>query len=415
MFLDHSVVVNKNGTSSLRPDYKLAVILLSLGLMGKAEAGNTLPPDILEGLGGNSEVIDSLTPGQIAGQVNSSFSQSGGQNSIVSRRLLEIRKQIKEGESSDGVKVSSNGLLRGQALGGAAGDTVSAGGLLDDRLGVYVTGHFSKGDRISTEWEKGFDTDNAGVLLGADYRLTDRIVLGSAFGYTDDKSQFFHNQGHLINRGYSGSIYGSYNITDNLYFDGVFTYTHNDYESVRELIFPDEQGRLITGSASSSPQGDQHRFSFGAGYDLPMGSWTVGLRARTEYGRTNINAYSEEGQTPYNLLVDKQFNDSVLTDLGWQISYAYSTPFGVLQPQLNLDWEHEFKNNSRDIVVHYNDFNNLPSTLRTNNPDRDYLVFRAGMSAILTHGISSFVQYETLLDHRYDTLHTASLGVRWEF
>lgn len=410
--------------STLRASYavtlrvsKLAIALCSIGLMNAADAANTLPPVVLDGLGDlnpndRNKVIDSLIPGQIAGQVNSSFTQSAAQNSSVSARLNLLRKRRHQGDAGD--KVSALNPL-GQAIGGGAGDMVSGEGLLDDRLGVYVNGYFSKGTRIATDFEKGFDKDNAGVMLGGDYRLSDQLVLGAMFGYADEKSQYLNNGGQLINRSYSGSVYGSYNVTDNFYVDGVFSYSHNDYDSERVLLFPGVNGSLINRSALSTQQGDQHRFSLGAGYDLPFGNWTVGLRARTEYGRTNINAYQEHGQTPYNLLVDKQFNDSMLTDLGWQLSYAYSTPFGVLLPQINLDYEHEFRNDSRNIVVHYNSLSNLPSSLRTNNPDRDYLFFRAGVSAVFAHGISSFLQYETLLDHRYDTLHTATLGVRWEF
>lgn len=375
-------------------------------------AGNTIPPDAVPGEY-SPKVIESIIPGQIAGQVNSSFSQSSSQTASLSQRMLDLRKQFREGVSQ-GIKLGANSGS-GQALGGGAGDALSVGGLLDDRLGVYVNGQFTKGNRITTEWEKGFSMDNAGVSFGADYRLTNAMVIGAAFGYTDDNSFFHQNGGRLLNRGYTGSLYGSYNMTENWYVDSIFSYTLNDYDSDRWLLVPDSSGNLETRSSKSQHQGDQQRFSVGTGYDLPLGAWTVGLRARTEYGRVNINRYAESGPSPFNLRVDSQYNDSVQSLLGWQVSYAYSMPWGVLQPQLNLDWQHEFMNNSRDIAVSFNYSNVLPFTMRTNNPDRDFLTLRAGMSAVLAHGISSFMQYETLLDHRYDTMHTARLGIRWDF
>ncbi|MEY4720020.1 MAG: hypothetical protein RL563_2638 [Pseudomonadota bacterium] len=387
---------------------------MALSLVSVVEAGNTIPPDSLPPGEYPKEVIESLIPGQIAGQVNSSFSQSSSQSSSLTQRLLELRKQAKT-ENGTPIQQSSNASSLAQTLGGGAGDAMSVNSLLDERLGVYVNGHFTKGDRITTAFEKGFTMDNAGVTLGADYRLTNDWVMGLAFGYTDDNSQYDANGGRLLNRGYSGSLYGSYNVNDNWYVDSVFTYTHNDYDSDRWLLVPNEVGALETRSSLSQHQGDQQRFSVGTGYDIPMGPWTVGLRGRTEYGRVNIDRYGETGRSPFNLRVDKQFNDSVQTILGTQLSYALSMPWGVLQPQVNFDWQHEFKNNSRDIITSFNFDNVLPFVMRTNNPDRDFFTLRAGMNAVLANGISSFMQYETLLDHRYDTQHTARFGVRWDF
>lgn len=357
------------------------------------------------------QIDEELFPGQAAGQANSAFSQSSSQTSNMSNRMFELRKHLRDDEKDTKLSALTPAL---SSLGSGAGDTYEAGGLLDDRLGVYVNGEFSKGQRINTGRELGYDADNAGLTIGADYRLTDQFLMGAAFGYADDKSQFKLNRGQLLNRGYSGSIYGSYSVTDNFFVDGIFTYTHNDYDSERRLKFP-SAGKYVLGSSYSDHQGDQQRLSAGAGYQWPMGPWTLGLNARSEYGRVNIDPYAESGETPYNLRFDKQFQQSVLSSLGWQVNYVYSTPWAVLQPQLNLDWWHEFMNNSRTILAYKANGPAYPGKIRTNDPDRDYLTLRAGVSAVFAHGLSSFMQYETLLENRYDTLHTARVGVRWDF
>lgn len=364
-----------------------------------------------------AQVIQSITPLQTAAQINSAANQSSGQARNISQRLREIHTQTAQGGSTGGIKISANGqsLTHGHSAGGGAGDETQTNDLLDDRLGIYINGQFSRGDRITTDREVGSNSDIFGVTLGMDYRLTDQFVLGTAFGFTDNDTEYERGAGQLKNRGYSGSLYGSYNVTDNLYLDGVFTYTSNDYESERMLLIPDAQRNLNIQNSKATPGGDQQRVSLGAGYDIPMGPWTVGLRARAEYGSMTINAYRETGPSALNLQVDEQFNESMITVLGWQVGYAYSTPFGVLLPQLNLDWEHEFMNDSRNMVMRYVNDTTLPFTIKTNNPDRDYLTLRAGMSAVFANGLSSFIQYETLLDQRYDTLHTARIGVRWEF
>ncbi|GAB4263118.1 MAG: hypothetical protein Kow0065_13860 [Methylomicrobium sp.] len=369
-----------------------------------------------------ARVLESITPLQTAAQINSASLQANTQVRNLLYRLNEIQQHLRQGQSTGGIKVTANGkplslsrLFPAQAAsGGAAGDE-EEGGLLDNRLGVFVNAQYSRGDRVTTEFEVGSESELFGVTIGMDYRLGDAFIVGGAFGFTDNDTEYQRQAGSLLNRGYSGSLYASYFITDNLYLDGVFTYTGNRYESERLLLIPDANQNLSLQNSKASPKGDQQRFSIGLGYDLPMGPWTFGIKGRTEYGRMNIDAYQEKGMTALNLLVDEQFNESVLTVLGWQVNYAYSAPFGVLLPYVGFDWEHEFKNNSRDMVMRFSNDPSLPFVIKTNTPDRDFFTLRAGMSAVLANGLSSFVQYETLLDQRYETMHSGRIGVRWEF
>ncbi|CCE24665.1 autotransporter domain-containing protein [Methylotuvimicrobium alcaliphilum] len=368
------------------------------------------------------EVLQSITPLQTAAQINSAAMQSNIQIRNLLYRLDEVRQMHRHEQETGGIKLSANGrtfslasLFPSQAQGGGAGDEPESGDLLDNRLNVFVNAQYNRNDRITTDLEVGSDSDVFSITIGTDYRFTDALILGAAFGFSDTDTDYQRRAGNLLNRGYSASVYGSYFITDNLYLDGIFTYTGNAYDSQRMLLIPDALGNISRQNSRADFGGDQQRFSIGLGYDLPIKQWTLGVKARTEYGRMNIDAYREKGPTGLNLLVDEQFNESVLTVLGWQVSYAYSAPFGVLLPHLGFDWEHEFKNNSRDMVMRFANDPSLPFVIRTNNPDRDYFIFRAGMSAILANGISSFAQYETLLDQRYETMHTARIGVRWEF
>lgn len=369
-----------------------------------------------------ARVLESITPLQTAAQINSASLQANTQVRNLLYRLNEVQQHLRQGRNTGGIKVSANGkslslsrLFPAQAsMGGGAGDE-EAGGLLDNRLGGFINAQYGRGDRISTEFEAGSDSELFGVTAGLDYRFGDAFVLGGAFGFIDNDTEYQRKAGSLLNRGYSGSLYASYFVTENLYLDGVFTYTGNHYESERLLLIPDENSNLALQNSKASPKGDQQRFSFGLGYDLPMGPWTVGVKGRSEYGRMNIDAYQETGSTPLNLLVDEQFNESVLTVLGWQVNYAYSAPFGVLLPYVGFDWEHEFKNDSRDMVMRFSNDPSLPFVIKTNTPDRDFFTLRAGMNAVLANGLSSFVQYETLLDQRYETMHSGRIGVRWEF
>jgi outer membrane lipase/esterase len=357
-------------------------------------------------------VAESITPLQTAAQLNTSISQSSAQTQNASTRLQALRSS----GMTTGLQVNLNGQSFNPV---AAGDDGFSNELFDGRLGVYINGQYGEGNRVSTQYEVGSDSDNYGFTAGADYRINNDWVAGAAFGYAESDSVYNRDAGDLMNRAYSGTIYTSYNVTDNLHIDGVFTATGNKYESSRNVLIPDANGNLTRVQAQSNHWGDQQRFSIGAGYSLPIESFTLGLRARTEYGRVNIDSYREKGAeangSNLNLSVEEQFNDTVITALGFDLSYAYSSSIGVFVPQINLDWEHEFKNDRRDIAVRYVIDPNTMYNITTNSPDRDYLNFRAGISAIFANNLSAFVQYETLLENRYDALHTGRFGIRWDF
>jgi outer membrane autotransporter protein len=85
---------------------------------------------------------------------------------------------------------------------------------------------------------------------------------------------------------------------------------------------------------------------------------------------------------------------------------------------VRITWEHEFENDARTIDARL--FLNDTSTSdvlasRTDSPDRDYGRVGAGVSAQFAHGISAFVDYDTLIDLRDVEQHRFTAGGRIEF
>jgi outer membrane autotransporter protein len=117
------------------------------------------------------------------------------------------------------------------------------------------------------------------------------------------------------------------------------------------------------------------------------------------------------------LKVRGQDVDSLTTALGGQVSYAISTALGVLLPQLRVEWEHEFLNDSRTIRATFvEDPTDAQREIqvRTDAPDRDYCNLGAGLSMTFRGGTSAFAYYETVLGLADVTIHNFTLGVRVE-
>ena len=92
-----------------------------------------------------------------------------------------------------------------------------------------------------------------------------------------------------------------------------------------------------------------------AGYDFTARGFTFGPYARLNYLQANIDGFQEHiddmnAGFGLGLAMQEQDVESLTWVLGGQGSYAFSTGFGVLVPQVRFEWEHEFLNNQRKIT-----------------------------------------------------------------
>jgi outer membrane autotransporter protein len=299
-----------------------------------------------------------------------------------------------------------------------------------NRFGLFVNGTFSIGDKDITSKESGFDFHTLGVTAGIDYRLTENLVLGTAFGFasTDADIDPFGGGGDLDTNEYSFSFYGLYYIQD-FYINGITNFGWNTYDSTRNIIYTlpttDPTGMPIVTTVNQTAKGDTHgsHFSlgFGAGYDFRSGGFTFGPFARLNYIKVDIDGYQESVDTTtpgfgWVLAVDGQDVESFTSAIGGQVSYAFSTQVGVFVPQFLFEWEHEFDDNSRPTTARFvHDPSSVPINITTDDPDRNYFNLGAGLSAVFQGGKSAFLYYETVLGLDDVTAHNLVVGARLEF
>jgi outer membrane autotransporter protein len=142
----------------------------------------------------------------------------------------------------------------------------------------------------------------------------------------------------------------------------------------------------------------------------------VGPLAKVTYINVHIDSFQERGADLFNLAIRRQTIESLATDLGGQVSYAISTPWGVLTPLARAEWEHEFKGGARfvngSLVA-----DPLRSTFgaQANTPDRNYVNLATGITGTFQRGISAFAHYETVLGRANVTNHSFTAGIRFQF
>jgi outer membrane lipase/esterase len=316
----------------------------------------------------------------------------------------------------------------------AAAENDAADGF--SRLGFFFHAIGATGERKSTlspstfDGEPGFDYDTFGFLAGADYRFTDRFILGVAFGYASTDADLDANAGDFNADGYDLMAYGTY-YADRLYINEMISFGRNDYEARRNIFvngLPDPIGPpsgpgFLAGIASADYSGSQDTVSLGGGYDINIGGLAMGPYARLDYFRTHINGYREEVRNmggasqvdSLGLEIRDQEVNSLSTAVGGRATYSLSMPFGVLTPQISLDWQHEYADNSRDVIAQYSDdVGNSTFIIATDDPDRDYFNLGIGISAVFPRGITAFANYATPIGLDKVTSHHVTAGVRFE-
>ena len=363
--------------------------------------------------------------GQLGTEVGSN------QINIGINRLVEVRKGAR-GFSIAGLNPDSKTLLAANSQwfnaypgeqGGAAGD-----GDTWDKLGVFLTGNYSTGDRDRTDRTDEFDFDTYGFTLGMDYRFTDSLVLGGAIVYNNIDSNFDTSStvagGGVNADGWGGFVYGTY-YKDRFYIDGLVGYARTGYDIKRNIFIKNKAnnvavygGNDIVATAKGSPDSNDYTISAGSGYDFGHDAWSYGPYGRLTYLKVDVDHYRESGAGTYglNLDVDGQKWKSFTSVIGGQFSYSASQSFGVLVPQGRAGWVHEFENDAQNMTATYVDdpFNNQLDA-QSDNPDRDYFEFGLGVSAVFKGGVQAFINYDTLLGLENLTVHYVSVGGRWEF
>jgi outer membrane autotransporter protein len=392
--------------------------LIATGI--QLQSGGATVPSSSLGLSSSqlAGVLGTLSQQQAIAQGSNAVEAAPNQARIVSR-LVALRRgagsQIIAGGKE--FNLSGKGSRTGQALvptltgGGASADQASPG-----RLGLWLNGDGSFGDADTTQNQVGYSYHTAGLTAGADYRLTDNLVLGAAFNYLRTNATFVSTLGTADSQGYGGVLYGTYYIGGfHLDLNGGFTW--NNYDITRNIVYAGvgPSFTVVNRTATGSPSGQEYNINFGLGYDFAVKGFTLTPYLRVEYLNLVTESYTETGALGLNLQVVGQRVQSLLTVLGGQVSYAWSVPFGVLSPYVRAEWRHEFLNDPRSITAQFvNDPFGTSFLIPTDSPTRNYADVGAGVSAQFAKGISAFLSFDTILGLSNFTNYQFVGGLRFE-
>ena len=309
------------------------------------------------------------------------------------------------------------------------GSIASALGIEQNRVSIKATTHERLGSIGRGEAEAGsinpaFDYDINGLSAGVDYRMSDRLIIGAAIGFTQQDTTLPGSDGSVGTKGWSASAYSTFYQQNNWYADAVLTYGQNSFELQRHINYtlPLFGGGFTTVDqiANADTDGSMLSAAFTFGRDFQKGGWAIGPYGRLLYTKLDFDAYDEillsGNGSGLGLHIEERSLTSLATVIGSKFAYSHSTDWGVLMPHLQIEWEREFKDDAQTIQASFiYDPTGTPISVTGDALDKSFFRIGVGLSMILSKGRSGFVYYEKMIGRDRLDQETLSMGLRMEF
>lgn len=357
----------------------------------------------------DSADLSKLSPEAIATIFNIGFATSQLQNVNLERRLEALRNGS-AGFSPDGIALSVPASLDENStltLAGFDGKSVVskqvlAPALEQSRWGLFATGFGNWADIETTGNAIGSGFATGGFTLGLDYRVNDHLVLGVTGGYSHTDADLY-NAGSLDVDGARGGLYATL-FGDGAYLNAAVTGGYNSYRTHRGTV---------GGIASGDSDGGEFNALLGGGYDLHVGSFTVGPIASLQYTYLELNSFQETGsRSP--LYFPTQNQDSLRSTLGLKAATTW-TVFGLaVKPEVRAQWKHEYLESTASVESRFEGTQRL---FTVDGPElgRDSLLVDAGVDVPVSDSLSVFAYYTGELARDNYSSNSVSGGFRVNF
>ena len=371
---------------------------------------------------GPLEQLNNNAPAGVVSAAPATTTQQAGAESAIERRLQTVRES-EERRRRSGTTQATYASYLGDAIQtddrrlqlprpGGAGAEIAVGPA--HGLSLFFSGGASVLQHHKNRFEDGYTAHQPTVTIGADYLFTPRFLGGAAFNYTRVDGTY-DSAGDFDNDIFSPSLYGLFLPFDGAFVSAILSYARNESSNRRKVVIPTNV-TVVTGQARGEYVEHRALAEFQAGYDHPLGNFTVGPRLGFAIGHSHVDAFSEDGDSGGELRYSDFDRTSVQSKLGVAATVTIRIPGGVLLPQANIAWVHEYANDERDVKARF--IHASPSSsfiFRHERPARDWASIVVGVSASFVGGAQPFVQFVTVQGNKNFVSYGGVAGLRFSF
>lgn len=218
------------------------------------------------------------------------------------------------------------------------------------------------------------------IAVGGDMKVSDRILVGAMFGYTDDKGDFGGAGGGYTLKQAVGTVYAGYG--DGPWYLGATL-------GAGSLNYSDINRAIPLGLGVRTERAEANGYELTGrilgGYWFTMKDLLHGPYARLAWTKAVVQQFSETGTDSTALTYSGQSRSQLLWSLGWQVAGN----IGGIRPYARATWEIDSKDQSRSVGASSVGLGGY-YTVPVGKPDNSYALFNLGASTELG-GVTGFV------------------------
>lgn len=179
------------------------------------------------------------------------------------------------------------------------------------------------------------------IAVGADMRLSDKMLAGIQFAYSEYKGDFGNNAGDFKLTAPTMTLYGGYG--EGPWYVGTTL-------GVGSLDF-DTNRNIVLGATTRTESGNTKGYHMTArllgGYWFKYQNWDHGPFAKLTWEKIVVRQFAENGNDSTALDYNQQNNDALISSVGWQ---AAGNVRGF-RPFARATWEYNFKDDLRQVTA----------------------------------------------------------------
>ncbi len=381
----------------------------------------------LQQLNGGAELLAPTSQASVA-----QTTQTDRQTTAIEQRLAELRNQ------TTGAFAADSGLQGSVRVADLSAPGASTQALLAQNqaprvaysigpFGAFANGFGQFGSRDLTTTENGYSFNNAGFVVGADYRFPLPVVAGLAFGFSQSNTNFDTNIGSppgqsLSGNLFQGSLYATYSVTPAWYVNAIGWFGGGNNNSRRHIAFGTNGFDPTTGvttialdeTATGNFGSRIAGVTLASGYDFPYGPVIMTPILRFLYQHTGVAAFGEEGAMGANLQYGSSNVNTVASFLGGDAQYPIATSLGYVYPLGRFRWAHQYSPGNTAVSVAYaSDPTQLSSFILPGTAtSRNYFDLGVEASLQFSPTSSAFISYDAILGISHTSFNSFSAGIR---
>ncbi|PCI63032.1 MAG: hypothetical protein COB35_02255 [Gammaproteobacteria bacterium] len=360
-------------------------------------------------LSGDSE--DSLNPTQSLSNLSSALAETRARIKSLQIKMKQQREKNKASMSASEDQQSAMETFQMEGF------------------SVLLNGENGKLTHQLTPLERGYDTDTVKIQGGVDFRLTDDWIIGAIVSIENYKTLFDadgagrnflpgNSEGSSDGDSVAVNILTTKNIDQSFYLDALLSYSWIDYSFSRVGLFQESSRTTptIEVNTTANTSGKQLALALGAGWDHSSGAHNYQVFSRVSFQYSQIDGYAEKGGAGFAMRInDKSANETVLT-LGLKYAYTINNSFGVLVPQLFVEYENLLKSDVQTTTSSFvSDNNQTQFSVQGDKIDRKYGRMGASMVSVLPNGWTFFLSASKVFAKDLIEQSRFNAGLRKEF